>query len=462
MIHFQKTNRKAYLNFLRAQFEAMTGQALVQSYPYIMNIDPVSVCQLRCPICPTGVENESKRLREPVIFRERARLTPVCFDALLGELGEYLFMVMLYNWGEPLLNQNLPVFIRKAKEHQIFVEIHTNLSLRIEDAYLEDILSSGIDVIAASIDGFTQETYQTYRRGGNFELAKTNLERLAAMRERMGVNTEIIWNFLVFSFNEHEIDTVRNYCDQIGITFNRREAYITNPDWLPSYRQGEAEALKNPSLPRPKPANPLKNQQPKPCSWHYSYSAVNADGSVSPCCAPWDQKYDFGLIQPGTVSFRDVWNNNLYRKSRGAFANKPVPGLESVDSLCLQCTYGPEVQNMYDYLNLSVVENFHRVFEGKDPVLEEAVQRLSSREGFLEFYTRHMGELYAQEHGLDIVQPEYTLQSKSASRPVAESLGSYQRLKDMLKPYTARLFKRFPALYTTGKALERKILGSKN
>ena len=154
MIRFQKTNRGAYLNFLRAQFEAMTGQALVQSYPYIMNIDPVSVCQLRCPICPTGVENESKRLREPVIFRERARLNPGCFDSLLGEVGEYLFMLMLYNWGEPLLNRDLPVFIRKAKEYQIFVEIHTNLSLRIDDAYLESILSSGIDVIAASIDGY--------------------------------------------------------------------------------------------------------------------------------------------------------------------------------------------------------------------------------------------------------------------------------------------------------------------
>ena len=254
-MRFQKTNRKAYLNYLHAQYEAMTGAVLVQSYPYILNLDPASVCQLRCPTCPTGVENESRRMRDPLMFRERAMMNTDFFDALLDEIGEYLFLIMLYNWGEPLLNRHLPAFIRKAKEYQICIEIHTNLSLRMDDARLENLLSSGVDVIAASLDGFTQETYQTYRRGGNFELAKTNIERLAAMRDRLGLKTEIVWNFLVFRFNEYEIDAVRRYCDQIGITFNRRDAFITNPDWLPSYRQNEAEALKNPIPPQSKPAN---------------------------------------------------------------------------------------------------------------------------------------------------------------------------------------------------------------
>ena len=457
MIRFQKTNRKAYLNFLHSQYESMTGEVLVQSYPYIMNIDPASVCQLRCPSCPTGVENESKRVRSPIMLRERGIMSTGLFDALLNEVGEYLFFIMLYNWGEPLLHRDLPAFIRKAKEYQIAVEIHTNLSLRMDDARMEDLLSSGVDVIAASLDGFTQETYQTYRRGGNFELAKTNIERLAAMRERLGIKTEIIWNFLVFRFNEHEIDTARQYCDQIGVTFNRRDAFITNPDWLPSYRQNEAKELKNPSPPQPKPANPRGNQRPNPCTWHYSVSAINANGLVSPCCAPWDQKDDFGLIQPGTVSFRDVWNNNLYRKSRGAFANKPVPGLENIDNICLRCPYGPGVQKMYVHLDKVVIEQFHRVFDGKDPLLEESIRRLSSSESFVQFYIQHMGELYALEYGLDSVQFETQSGSKPASSFKLISLGLYQSLKGKLKPYAARLFKRFPSLYYRGKALEKRI-----
>jgi MoaA/NifB/PqqE/SkfB family radical SAM enzyme len=453
----QKTSLRAYRNFLHAQFESMTGEVLVQSYPYILNIDPASVCQLRCPSCPTGVENESKRVRNPASLRERVMMSTGFFDALLDEIGEYLFVIMLYNWGEPLLHRELPAFIRKAKESQIGIEFHTNLSLRMDDARMEDLLLSGVDVIDASLDGFSQETYQTYRRGGNFELAKTNITRLAAMRERLGLKTKIIWNFLVFRFNEHEIDTARRYCKRIGITFARRKAFIANPDWLPRDRQNEAEELKNPAPPQPKPANSGKNQQPRPCAWHYNYSAINANGSVSPCCAIWDEANDFGLIQPGTVSFRDVWNNNLYRKSRGAFANKPVPGLANVDSLCLHCAFGPDVQNLYAYLDPDVIEQFHRVIGDKDPLLNEGFRLLSNRASFLEFFTQHMGELFAQEHDLNIVRsvPQPVLGFPSGQMSI--STKAYQSLKEKLKPYTARLFKRFPGLYFKGKALERRI-----
>jgi MoaA/NifB/PqqE/SkfB family radical SAM enzyme len=453
----QKTSRRAFRNYLHAQFESMTGEVQVQSYPYILNIDPASMCQLRCPSCPTGMENESKRVRNPVVLRERVMMSTGLFDALLDEIGEYLFVIMLYNWGEPLLHQDLPAFIRKAKESQIGIEFHTNLSLRMDVARLENLLTSGVDVIDASLDGFSQETYQTYRRGGNFELAKTNITRLAATRERLGLKTEIVWNFLVFRFNEHEIDAARQYCDQIGIRFNRREAFISNPDWLPSYRQNEAEELKNPSSPQPKPANSDMNQRPRPCAWHYRYSAINANGSVSPCCATWDEAHDFGLIQPGTVSFRDVWNNNLYRKSRGAFANKPVPGLANVDSLCLHCAYGPDVQNLYAYLDPDVIEQFQRVIGDKDPLLNEGFRQLSTPASFLEFFTQHMGELYVQEHDLIIVQPAPQSVVKSPSGFTSISLRVYQSLKEKLKPYTARLFKRFPGLYYKGKDLERRV-----
>ena len=261
----------------------------------------------------------------------------------------------------------------------------------------------------------------------------------------------------MFRFNEHEIDAARQYCDQIGIAFNRREAFISNPDWLPSYRQNEAKQLKNPSSPQPKPANSGINQRPRPCAWHYHCSAINANGSVSPCCATWDEAHDFGLIQPGTVSFRDVWNNNLYRKSRGAFANKPVPGLENVDSLCLHCTYGPDVQNLYAYLDQDVIEQFHRVIGDKDPLLNEGFLRLSTPASFLEFFTQHMGELYAQEHDLNIVQPTPPPVVKSPSGLTSISLRVYQSLKEKLKPYTARLFKRFPVLYFKGKDLEKRV-----
>ena len=243
---FQKSNPSAFQNFLLAKYERFTGQVINQSSPYFLLIDPSSVCQLRCPFCPTGIENAAKKEGRPLRLRNRTMMTPELFDNLIEELGENLFYVLFYNWGEPLFNKHLPEFIRKAKSYHIHTEIHTNLSFQFTDAQIENLLSSGIDEIDASIDGFSQQSYQTYRQGGDFNLAKSNLERMAKTRERLGLQTDLIWNFLVFSFNEHEIEDCRKYCDEIGIRFNRRDAFIIiseKPDWLPSYRKHELKGL---------------------------------------------------------------------------------------------------------------------------------------------------------------------------------------------------------------------------
>ncbi|MBI5033447.1 MAG: radical SAM protein [Chloroflexi bacterium] len=361
-----------------------TGEVLVRTHPSYMGIDPSSICQLRCPLCPTGVENDEKKSGRSISFRERTFLNLEIFDSLIDELGEYLFLVMFYNWGEPLLNKELPAMIRKAKSFDIATEIHTNLSLPLTDPFIDDLLNSGIDDVAASLDGFSQATYQTYRRGGNFELAKNNIERLAKARDRLGLKTNIIWNFLVFSFNEHDIESTRKYCEQIGITFNRREAFIDRPEWLPSYRKGELDP--NPTVPTASENAATQKRITTPCAWHYNYSMVNANGSISPCCAPWEQKHDFGLIQPGQIGFTDIWNNNLYRKSRGAFAGKRVKGLEKLDTLCLRCPYGHDIQNQYSFNDDQVRQRFLDVYQDTEPLLYRAFSLLENPQAFTEFF----------------------------------------------------------------------------
>lgn len=385
---FQKSNRSAFINFLRAKYETWTGEALTRSLPYIVGIDPSSICQLRCPICPTGVENESKRKGQNLGYRNRTLLAPDLFEALINELGEYLFLVMFYNWGEPLLNKNLPTMIKKAKALEIYTEIHSNLSLNLSDEFIEELLNSGVDEIAASIDGFSASSYQEYRQGGIFELAKSNLERLSRTRDRLGIETKIIWNYLVFSFNEQELDATRQFCDQHGIIFNRREAFIDRPEWLPSYRKGELDS----PIPPSDSAKITRSRAGRTaaCAWHYSYTMINADGSISPCCAPWEQKYDFGKIEIGNIAFSDIWNNNNYRKSRGAFAGKPVKGLEKLNTLCLKCPYDTNIQNLYSFHETEIRNRFAELPDVAEPLLKEAFRLLDSEREFSEFFGRNL------------------------------------------------------------------------
>jgi MoaA/NifB/PqqE/SkfB family radical SAM enzyme len=400
---FRKKNRSAYANFLRAKYEAYTGAVDVKSYPYYLCVDPCDVCQLRCPTCPTGIENERKRgpADQRVTYRgRRSMLSPDLFNSLMDELGEYLFLVMFYNYGEPLLNRHLPEFIRNAAARDIATEIHTNLSLPISDEQISELMSSGLDHLNASIDGFSQETYQKHRVGGDLALVKRNLERIAAARDRLRVPTEITYKFLVFSHNEHEIAAARRYCDSLGIKFLYGDAFIDDPAWLPSYRKDEqpyfsetdikARVAEWDAAGQPDywnehekrgswfyPAVQKKAKEPAFCTWHYGFSVITAGGPVAPCCAAAKDRDDFGTVVPGEVSFAEVWNSAKVQKSRASFAGKDTSGADGVDSVCLRCYFPKFVQQIYSLHDIKVTAQFYRQIGRSEPELRHAFDLLA-------------------------------------------------------------------------------------
>src|SRR5262245_693942 len=114
---FRKTSRSALANFLHAKYEMYCGEVSVRAYPYYLTLEAWDKCQLRCPTCLTGIENELRASGDQsTVFRSRrTALSHPLFDSILAELGEYLYLIVFYNFGEPLLHKDLPGLIRKAK-----------------------------------------------------------------------------------------------------------------------------------------------------------------------------------------------------------------------------------------------------------------------------------------------------------------------------------------------------------
>lgn len=424
-LSFKKQNRSAFVNFLRAKYEMFTEVIKVNALPYYLCLDPSDKCQLRCPTCPTGIENESRRRKdgEMTIYRkDRSKLSVELCNSLLDELGENLFLVMLYNYGEPLLNPHLPELIRAATDREIATELHSNLSLTLTDRRIEELLAAGIDRLAASVDGFSQQAYEVHRVGGNIKLVHDNLRRLAVARDRLGLDTEITYNFLIFKHNEHEIDEARKFALDIGIEFCARDAVVNDPSWLPSHRlqeqpyysREEQEAIAE----RWEPAerndyffahedhqvwSPLPKQRegefPRTCGWHYGFSVVTGGGPVSPCCAMPKDKDDFGTVVPGVVSFADIWNNEYYQKSRLAMTEQPTEGLDHVDPICTRCYVPKFVHHLYNAYDGLVTQRFREVFGESEPEMSKAFALLDESSGginssaFVAHYERHLSEL---------------------------------------------------------------------
>jgi MoaA/NifB/PqqE/SkfB family radical SAM enzyme len=327
---------RAYWNWVVANLSMKARTGRLRARPLKLTFDPTNICQLRCPLCPTGLRIQDRGSSYAALH---------LFEHLMEELGDYLFFVDFYNWGEPLLNRHLEEMLRAAAAKRIVTSVSTNLSLELSDERLESLLTSGVSELIVSIDGASQETYGQYRRAGNWELAFGNLRRIMALKRRRGLlRPSVIWRYYVFRFNEHEIDRARSMAQEIGV-----DRLVFGSPFLDASRfaseQGTPESIRSwastlPEYNRYQPNHPEYEDPTAPlakharCDWHYMSSAVNPDGGVSPCCAVFGKGDDFGSLEAPRTSYMELVNNTQFRTIRDRFAGRRA---ESTGLVCERC-----------------------------------------------------------------------------------------------------------------------------
>src|SRR5258707_7846362 len=111
-------------NYLKLKRHYRAFDETVATYPYTLRVEPVNACNLKCPLCPTGVGQ---------IDRPRSVMSEAIYQSLLDELGDYLFFVRMYIWGEPLLNKRLWRLVTKTLPQGICSGVFTKRSLPFAD-----------------------------------------------------------------------------------------------------------------------------------------------------------------------------------------------------------------------------------------------------------------------------------------------------------------------------------------
>ena len=304
------------------------GLSKVPSLPFILGIDTGNICNLKCPLCPTGLGDSGKN---------RGFLSFQHFKKIFDQLKESLLIVNLFNWGEPLLNKELIKIINYIKSEKKSVKVITSTNLNVEDnELLENLINSGIDKIIVSCDGASQETYGKYRVGGDFDLVVQNMRFLVEKNQKLGNKTDITWNFLVFKHNEHEIALAKNLASEIGVNFNlglmrtslkdeilkpHKEAIERDKNWIPD----------NPDYCAYDKVNCLSKKVLKSCRKIWDAIAINWDGLVVPCCAVYEEKYSFGDTKKDSIV--NIWNNPMFIKARKEILNKKIPA----NTICGRC-----------------------------------------------------------------------------------------------------------------------------
>lgn len=316
VFHNRRYRAKKTANFLLNRLEMKMKKGYLFSYPYYLVIDPTNICNLKCPLCPTWQDLEA---------RPKGKMDMQTFRNILDEAGPYLFAVNLCNWGEPLLNPDLPDMVRYAKKYNTAVGLSTNLNY-LPDKTARELIASGIDIIVVSLDGATQENYTQYRKGGNFSTVLSNIEKLNSMRATGNKFPLLIWQFLVSRYNESEIDKARDMAEKMGMLFvpspmrtsmgkelllPLHERVREMKDWLPVNPDYNKYAYEI--------APDTKTRQTS-CKWLWNSAVINWDGSISPCCGVFEKSWDFTSCGSGSsgekLTVHRAWNSTRYRLAR--------------------------------------------------------------------------------------------------------------------------------------------------
>jgi len=199
--------------------------------PTSIQIDASMHCQLACPLCPTA----DGRVR-PALGAGHLKLAD--FEALLAG-NPQIAHVELSNYGEMFLNPHLADILACAFEHKVTVSGSNgvNLNFAREDA-LEAIVRYRVRGLTCSIDGATQDTYSRYRVNGNLSRVLGHIDRIREYRDKhRSAFPLLVWQFVVFGHNEHEIAAARAMATERGMKF------VTKLSWDAEYSPVRNEAL---------------------------------------------------------------------------------------------------------------------------------------------------------------------------------------------------------------------------
>lgn len=303
-----------------------TGKSFHWGSPISISFEPTTSCNLRCPECPSGLRS---------FTRPTGMLQEDLFNKALTELGDKLLYLILYFQGEPYLNPKFLDFVKLASKKKIYTATSTNAHY-LNDTNARKTVESGLDRLIISVDGTTQEVYQSYRIGGNLNKVLEGARNVVRWKKELKSSTpHIIFQFLVVKPNEHQIPEIEKLAREIGVDeigFKTAQVYefengnplIPTIDKYSRYKKNKKGKYE------------LKNSFENNC-WKLWHSCVLTwEGSVVPCCFDKDATYKMGSI--AEQSFSSVWKNEKYRQFRGSV----VRSREEIE-ICKNCSEGTKV-----------------------------------------------------------------------------------------------------------------------
>ena len=294
------------------------------AYPVSISIEPTSVCNLKCPECPTGLD-ELTRFKGHIKFE--------LYKKILDELSPYLMNLILYFQGEPYLNKEIFKLIEySAKEKKVFTTTSTNGHF-LDSETAKKTVESGLDKLIISLDGTNQETYEKYRKNGDLKTVIQSVKNIVQWKKELKSKTPyVVIQFLVFKFNEHQIPEIKKLSKELVVNkleLKSAQIYDFENDTKFIPKNTKYSMYKKDTSGKYQIKSKLKNK----CKRLWESSVITNTGEVLPCCFDKDATHSSGNINQH--SFKELNNNKKALNFRKSLLNNR----KQID-ICKNCTEG--------------------------------------------------------------------------------------------------------------------------
>ncbi len=163
----------------RRQWEEFPQRQHVADYPLHVDLELASVCNLRCPMCPTITDEFKKHVNTTLMdFELFKRLVDEC--AAGG-----VYSIRLSYRGESFLHPRMLDACRYAKEKGIKeVNTLTNGDLLDQEMFTAK-MEAGLDLLTISFDGLG-EVYESIRKPAKYKRAVEKIANYARIKREAG------------------------------------------------------------------------------------------------------------------------------------------------------------------------------------------------------------------------------------------------------------------------------------
>ena len=319
--------RNILLLYFQYSVSILRKKPKLSAKPISLSVEPTNICNLHCPECITG---------NGKLSRKKGKISPDDFNRIIDQVYKELCYLLLYFQGEPFLHPQFVDFIRYAKSKGIFTASSTNGHF-LSETNAEAIVRSKLDFLIISLDGVTPESYQKYRKGGDFNQVISSIKTLVKAKKELKTTYPLIeLQFIAFQHNEQEIKRFKELGKELGVDRTSvKSAQIYNPE-----QSSEIQPPKNPVLSRYKKNESgkisLVRKKRKYCWRQWSGAVITWDGNVAPCCYDKEAKFAYGNLAENCLY--ELWKNQKAVQFRESFFQQR----NNITEICRDC---PEISN---------------------------------------------------------------------------------------------------------------------